>query len=375
MSSHFVGHGFLSKCFYVTVTLALCSITVCAQYFPLPPIAPTKPDQCAAFAQSVSKYMSNLDAEHTKCLQDHRADVNVKGDNKTICSRWECQSLHDKLYGDPLRFGSQKYFEKETEACYAEVKQAEEKEKQRQQEALERAERQRRDLGLNNPGNGPQIGISGPRHSESERNKKAEDDLDEQKFDKGKDIIDAGLEDLQSAIEKNKVLAQKSLTSSQFRQYVKEADDTKSVLSGIGSMLKIGEYGILIKNAYEADPGANRTYHEQALAGKFITDVAKFGLGRAVTTLLPRCAPYFAGGPITAGVSIALGVERTTDFSDIILNTSGMYSLEDKQHALYMRWKSYDQTGATWTPNDRRQLMHETDIVYQEALRKKASQL
>jgi hypothetical protein len=93
---------------------------------------PTKVEQCSAFAKETNDFFSRMVAEHEQCLAQHESDQKeTAGGIK--CSRSACQRLHDFVYG-----GEQRTVREAVDKCYADVREATERQKKLEAERLAR---------------------------------------------------------------------------------------------------------------------------------------------------------------------------------------------------------------------------------------------
>jgi hypothetical protein len=460
-------------------------------YTPVSRGVPTKPADCAAFETEVSQYFSKIEADHSECLRENKADR--AQDKPEKCSRSTCQVMHDYLYGSLGLGDRRKDYQNEISKCYEYVKQrqaeeeqrqvseekgkkeadeeqrrieadrdrrrtadeqkrvsdgkkqeivrkqrqtpserskqqAEEKqtqtetdsqrqqppeeqkqieadsqrqrqvdEKQKVQEAIaalkdpfEKAENERRAMHLKKPEDALVDPFSNSHRPNPEMQKRQEDqELPEMALR----AFDLSIKGIEQNIDTSVELARSQFSKSQlgrkaFANFKEGAQDTKSVASGIGHVARGLEYFAVGKDLYEAHAAGDveRTkYEEEKLAWEVGKDTAwewsknaaKQGVGKVIVQLFPKTAPY-----ITRGVSAAAGglstffysSEIVTEHDQVIFDTSGKFSLEDKQRALFQRWRLYDRNPSAWYPDDLKVLINETDAVYKDAVRENSAE-
>lgn len=110
------------------------------------PIAPTDPSQCAAFAADLDKYQAVVSNQHEECLKAGKADRPNEPSNSSICSRSACQVLHDILFSD-YNYTAVKDLRKRVDACYAQVKEYQDRQAAQKREAEEREQADREQAG------------------------------------------------------------------------------------------------------------------------------------------------------------------------------------------------------------------------------------
>jgi chemotaxis protein histidine kinase CheA len=118
--------------------ITIVSPPASAQLPPFGPISPSKPEECARFAQDVQQFSTDMRQQHEECLAKFKAD-RQEPPGSLLCSRSACQNLHDYVYGD-----WSKQAQKDIDSCYAQV--AEKQARQKQEEE----ERQKREAALKN---------------------------------------------------------------------------------------------------------------------------------------------------------------------------------------------------------------------------------
>jgi hypothetical protein len=194
--------------------------------------------------------------------------------------------------------------------------------------------------------------------------------------------IDASVEAARSQVSKSQ------LSKSAFAKFKAGADDTKSVCSGVAHTVRGLEYGAVLKDLYEAHAAGDeqRTkYEEEKLAweiGKdtvwqWSTNAAKQGVGKVITQLFPKTGPYVARGLTAASAGLSTffySSEIGLEHDQVIFDTSGQFSLEDKQKVLFHRWKLYDRNPSAWNASDLKVLINETDTIYNQSVRENSTE-
>lgn len=104
---------------------------------PLFPLAPTEPRECQTFANDVQKYEAELTRQHEDCLKAGKEDRPNLPPNSPVCSRSACQILHDLLFSN-ISYTSVKVLHQRIDACYAQVKEYQDRQAAQKREAKER---------------------------------------------------------------------------------------------------------------------------------------------------------------------------------------------------------------------------------------------
>lgn len=183
----------------------------------------------------------------------------------------------------------------------------------------------------------------------------------------------SGAESVKTTVEKHIEAARRSLPATKFRRYEKNAKDAEAISSGTAKALGALDVGFSVNAVANADPGKNRQYHIgetiYKYGGELVQRVVKKGFTETVAELFPRAAPYIleAASTVTTVGDVLLDSDQTTDFHDVIRDNTGRYSLADKQHALSVLVKTYDETGSRWKSQDIEQLVDEMRIVLDQA--------
>jgi len=200
---------------------------------------------------------------------------------------------------------------------------------------------------------------------------KSDEGISEKTYDFSKKAIDISTERAISAVDRDMERARTRMSKNEFARYRNGAEDTKSVISGLGKLLTAADYAVGVKKIFDADPGKNTQYQTTKLAYQIGTDLAgqaaQKGIGAAARALLPNVAPYLAG---PAGIALAVAQvtlsseEIGKDPSEIIQDKSGKYSLEEKRTALRQSLKAYDQRGTSAISTE--ELLNDVGLVQEE---------
>ena len=177
-----------------------------------------------------------------------------------------------------------------------------------------------------------------------------EGQISEKTFEWSKEAIDIGTDRTISQIERDIKNAERTMSSKQFAEYKKGAEDTKSVVSGLGKLLTAADYAADLKKVINADPGKNTQYETAKLVYKFGSDLAgtaaKKGIATVTVAVFPKIGPLLVdlGGIALTTVQISFGSEEIAkDPAEIVRDKSGQYSLDDKRKALAQELKWYNQ--------------------------------
>jgi hypothetical protein len=177
-----------------------------------------------------------------------------------------------------------------------------------------------------------------------------EDQISEKTYEWSKQAIDVGTDRAISQIEKDIKNAERTMSSKQFAEYKKGAEDTKSVVSGLGKLLTAADYAVDLKKIINADLGKNTQYETAKFVYKVGSDLAgtaaKKGIASVTAAVFPKIAPVLTdlGGTVLTPVQIIFGSEETSkDAAEIVRDKSGRYSLDDKRNSLAQELKWYDQ--------------------------------
>jgi hypothetical protein len=124
--------------------LAMGTETARAQlpFSPNWPIAPTDTKQCATFAADLDRYQAEVSKQHEECLKAGKEDRPNLPPNSPVCSRYACQILHDLLFSDS-DLNSVRVLGKRVDACYAQVKESQDRQAAQKREAEEREQADR----------------------------------------------------------------------------------------------------------------------------------------------------------------------------------------------------------------------------------------
>ena len=164
--------------------------------------------------------------------------------------------------------------------------------------------------------------------------------------------------------------ASRTLHGKQLQEYLEDAHDTYAVLGGLGKMLKSADYATEIAQIYKAETPEKRSKAEVDLATTFAKDVSAKGISVVAERLFPRAAAALSG-PV--GWTAYVGSEVLTpkdvgrDAREIIGDSSGATSLQEKQQALFYEWRAYETNGNNWSDRQKQNLLKDTELVYQQA--------
>jgi hypothetical protein len=93
----------LSACVLLSAH-ALCAQEDSQQVYPLPPLSPTDPQQCQAYGAQIGQIAQVWGAKHDACLTTYAKDPSAEtGGDILICSKPECQTIHDVVYGSQFK--------------------------------------------------------------------------------------------------------------------------------------------------------------------------------------------------------------------------------------------------------------------------------
>jgi hypothetical protein len=154
-------------------------------------------------------------------------------------------------------------------------------------------------------------------------------------------------------------------------KYAEAAADTRSVLYGIGKMVKYADYAVSAGKIANADTDKQREEAIGELGAKVASDIAKQGLEKYAGLLFGKKIAAVLLGPVafvaSIGADVLTSTPTTQDPQEIILDNSGSSSLNDKREALYTMWRQYSHYGGQWQPVQKLQLLELTGIVYANA--------
>lgn len=217
--------------------------------------------------------------------------------------------------------------------------------------------------------NDPRPGEGSVAASGSEQALSSRDETDLLKFPKVamQSALKAGQNDLDSGIKS----ASKYLSGDRLNAYVVEARDTKAVLGGLGKMVSHSDYAILAANAVKAETDVQRNEAVGETGLTFVADISKYGVKEVVPRMFgPKVAAALLGPAAWAG-SIGLDVLSSEkigyDDSEIIRDSSGRFSLNQKQEALTRMWRGYDRFGYAWGDGQKTELLMMSNIVYRQS--------
>jgi hypothetical protein len=153
--------------------------------------------------------------------------------------------------------------------------------------------------------------------------------------------------------------------------YLEGAEDTRSLVRGLGKFIQYGGYTVKVMDAVNAETNTKRQEAIGGLGVDIAKDIASYGLKEyAATVFGPRIAAVLSG-PVGWVAGIATEVLRPeqlgADPPEIIRDTSGRYSTKEKQEALAAAWKAFDKNGDSWSSTRRKQLDELNAIVAKEA--------
>ena len=202
------------------------------------------------------------------------------------------------------------------------------------------------------------------------------EEVSEQTYEWSKKAIEIGTERAVSTLDRDIESVRKSyekntISQKDFNAYIKGAEDTKAVVSGLGTLLTTADYLVGVKKVLQADPGKNTQYQAGKLAYQIGSDLAgkagQKGVSAVATALFPKLATYIVDvvGTAVAVVQITFDSEETgKDPSEIVRDTSGRYSLEEKQKALTQELKWYQQKKPNTAPTD--DLLQQLQLLVEE---------
>jgi hypothetical protein len=249
------------------------------------------------------------------------------------------------------------------------------------QEPFQKAKQQRAALGLEQRPTGLIDPFAKPDRTNPDI-AKPRDDSGEQVGPLSQAIFEHGIESAEKTIDKNIDYVTKEWKGSKrsLENYVEGANDTKSLVSGVGHVAAGFEYSSIFKDIYEAShQGSSERlkYQEERLGAQVVhdtvyewtKDAVQEGVTKVVVRMFPKTAPYLVEDAVTAaaaGVSVTFySSEIGADPREIVENRQGRYSLADKQRALFQMWKFYDQNPTVYAMPS---LVTDTDIVYREVV-------
>jgi hypothetical protein len=165
--------------------------------------------------------------------------------------------------------------------------------------------------------------------------------------------------------------APNTLSGKKLQAYLGDANDLKGIMKGMGWMLEKSEYAVDAAGILKANNADERTGAEAQLGLTFAKDVASKGFSTVATKLFPEAAAVLSG-PVGwvafVGQQVLVPTEISREPTEIIRDNSGHTSLPQKQEALFQMWKQYEKFGANWKEPQERELLQNTEIVYQQAL-------
>jgi hypothetical protein len=160
------------------------------------------------------------------------------------------------------------------------------------------------------------------------------------------------------------------LSGKRLEAYLEDARDTKGVMSGLGKMVKASEYATDVAAILKSNNDEERLGAGAHLGLTFAEDVGKKGISTVATKLFPEAAVVLSG-PVGwvafVGQQVLVPSEISREPTEIIRDNSGHTSLPQKQEALFQMWKQYDKFGANWKEPQKRELLQNTQIVYEQA--------
>ena len=195
------------------------------------------------------------------------------------------------------------------------------------------------------------VADSGPAGTTDEK----DDEVSEQTYEFSKEAIEISTEHAISSIDRDidqmrVSLSKNTISQDEFNKYLGDAQDTKSIMSALGKLITYGDYAVGVKKVLEAEPGKNTQYQSGKLAYKFATGLAKDASQKGITAvgraIFPEIAEYVVEGVEIgfAVIPITFGSEEIgKDPSEIVMDKTGKYSLEEKKKAFGQELKWYDR--------------------------------
>lgn len=197
------------------------------------------------------------------------------------------------------------------------------------------------------------------------------------------DVLAAGIVDAKSLIAVNLRTATNELRGVELRRLQQQTQALGAILDGMEQTTTALKYAAVIANGATTSP---REQHQAVadLAGKLFEDAARTAAARAerpitvvVTQLFGKqAAAALVSGPAGVAAAVAWDVFTPTragrDATEIIRDTSGNESLEDKQRALTLQWIGYQKVVKAGHGSNvaLREILENARIVQQEAMRK-----
>lgn len=169
-------------------------------------------------------------------------------------------------------------------------------------------------------------------------------------------------------------------------QLIEGARDTRSLIGTLATFVSTGQYAVLVKNVITADSPnrqneAGAELAKQAVGDVLRSDLVKEGMKTVAPRLFGERVGLFlagvAGLPVESGAILLDSVQTDRNPTDVIRDTSGKYSLSEKQSALVSMWNGYrrleSQTNNNSGSQVKRELWTNSNIVYNECLEAKVS--
>ena len=190
-------------------------------------------------------------------------------------------------------------------------------------------------------------------------------------------------------LKEDETQARNELNGNVKNMFLRDTADLESFINRFTRVVAGMEYGAMFNDAYKAHKGdiperqkyqlELATHQASKNAGKyaFAKATVREGVKTVVVQMFPRTAPLLNEQVVTIASSTLVNVtsfldgseSKAGDFSRIIRDSSGTFSIDDKRQALYREWGRFDQNDSSWDRRMARNLVDDTEIVYLQSVR------
>ena len=195
---------------------------------------------------------------------------------------------------------------------------------------------------------------------------------DKQTFEATTQGVAAALSIVDSKLEKSARNASEVLRGRDLERYLQGISDLRRTVDSMNSFMKGLNYVSLGAELVKADTDPKRAEASGRLGFEFLKELASKGFERLAPLVFNQSTVAVLSGPVawigTIAIEVASPTSISSDFPDIIRDTTGRFSLEDKRRALELMVAGHSRSSNDhWSDTQLRETLECFGLVYGQA--------